>query len=79
MRRGVQEVAVKKLTRTYDEMSMKQIRKEIGILKRISFDKHIVQFYGASLADPANAMLVSTFLFCHCAAPAPCRLEHCAL
>lgn len=61
MRRGVQQVAVKRLTTVTDPMLLNTIRKEISILQRVSFDRNVVQFYGAWLKDAAHAMLVMEF------------------
>jgi serine/threonine protein kinase len=48
LRDGVQDVAVKVLQHT-DEAMLKQFQSEIKLLRRISFDRNIVQFYGACL------------------------------
>jgi hypothetical protein len=39
------------------------MRKEIAILKRVSYDPHIVQFYGACTTEPA--MLVMEYMEVH--------------
>ncbi len=39
---------------------MKLLRKEIAILKKVSYDVNIVQFYGACSAEPA--MLVMEYM-----------------
>lgn len=44
-----------------DPMLLNTIRKEISILQRVSFDRNVVQFYGAWLKDAAHAMLVMEF------------------
>ena len=43
LRRGVQQVAVKRLTAVKDPMLLNTIRKEISILQRVSFDRNVVQ------------------------------------
>ena len=63
MRRGVQEVAVKKLRCTMPADTWLQLlAKEIYVLKKISYDRNIVQFYGACLQDQASAMLVMEYM-----------------
>ena len=50
IRRGTTEVAVKQLNvHLVSEQVLHQMRKEIGILRKVSFDPNIVQFYGACL------------------------------
>jgi hypothetical protein len=58
LRRGVHEVAVKQLGNLKDPQLIRQFRKEIAILGRVSFQPNIVNFYGACLRNPANIMLV---------------------
>ncbi len=58
MRRGVHEVAVKQLGNLKDPQLIRQFRKEIAILGRVSFQPNIVNFYGACLRNPDNIMLV---------------------
>ena len=71
MRRGVQEVAVKKMVRTTAAAAgvwLRVLVKEIDILKQVSFDRNIVQYYGACLQDQASAMLVMEYMevrICH--------------
>ncbi|KAK9830253.1 hypothetical protein WJX72_010587 [[Myrmecia] bisecta] len=60
VRSGVQDVAVKVLTRA-DENQLRQFSKEISILKSLSFDRNIVQFYGACLQD-SKPMLVLEYM-----------------
>ncbi|KAK9804823.1 hypothetical protein WJX72_007321 [[Myrmecia] bisecta] len=48
LRGGMQDVAIKMLTHAGD-VQIQQFRKEISILKKLSFDRNIVQFYGACL------------------------------
>ncbi|KAK9811452.1 hypothetical protein WJX72_004105 [[Myrmecia] bisecta] len=60
LRGGVQDVAVKMLTRVDDEQ-LAQFRKEISILKSLSFDRNIVQFYGACLQE-GRPMLVLEYM-----------------
>ena len=43
-----------------DKHTLYQLRKEIAILKKVSYDANIVQFYGASTTEPA--MLVMEFM-----------------
>jgi len=58
LRRGVHEVAIKQLGNLNDPQLIRQFRKEITILGRVSFQPNIVNFYGACLRDPANIMLI---------------------
>lgn len=58
LRRGVHEVAVKQLGNLKDPQLIRQFRKEIAILGRVSFQPNIVNFYGACLRNPNNIMLV---------------------
>lgn len=51
-------MAVKQLTCFADEMLLSALQKEISILKRVSFNRNIVQFYGFCLEVEAP-MLVS--------------------
>lgn len=60
LRQGVQPVAVKKITQA-DEWQMTQFIKEINLMEKLSFDRNIVQFYGAVLSAPAP-MLVLEFM-----------------
>ena len=63
LRRGVQEVAVKKLVCTIDaDAQLRLLRKEINVLEKVSFDRNIVQYYGACLQDQATAMLVMEYM-----------------
>ena len=43
-----------------DATTLQLMRKEITILKHVSFDPHIVQFYGACTTEPA--MLVMEYM-----------------
>ena len=48
LRHGTTEVAVKFVPcLVADAQKLHQLRREIAIAKRVSYDKHIVQFYGA--------------------------------
>lgn len=58
LRRGVHEVAIKRLGNLSDPQLIRQFRKEIAILGRVSFQPNIVNFYGACLKDPTNIMLI---------------------
>ncbi|KAK9829623.1 hypothetical protein WJX72_006940 [[Myrmecia] bisecta] len=60
LRSGVQDVAVKTLTRA-DSHQLQQFRKEISILKSLSFDRNIVQFYGACVQG-GKPMLVLEYM-----------------
>ncbi|KAL3148068.1 hypothetical protein ABBQ38_014354 [Trebouxia sp. C0009 RCD-2024] len=60
LRQGVQPVAVKQITQA-DEWQMTQFIKEINLMEKLSFDRNIVQFYGAVLSAPAP-MLVLEFM-----------------
>jgi hypothetical protein len=62
IRRGVQEVAVKKLRpATDDDLWFSHLDREIAILSAVSFDRNIVQYYGACLEEEDVAMLVMEF------------------
>ena len=43
-----------------DKHTLYQLRKEIAILKKVSYDANIVQFYGACTTSPA--MLVMEYM-----------------
>lgn len=58
LRRGVHEVAIKQVGNLSDPQLIRQFRKEIAILGRVSFQPNIVNFYGACLRDPTNIMLI---------------------
>ena len=63
LRRGVQEVAVKKLSCDCDEdLWLRLLVKESDVLWRVSHDRNVVQFYGACLQSQASAMLVMEFM-----------------
>ena len=63
LRRGVQEVAVKKLhCSTEGDAWLRLLAKEVFVLKKVSYDRNIVQFYGACLQDQASAMLVMEYM-----------------
>ena len=63
LRRGVQEVAVKKLaSHLAGDVWMDILVKEINVLKMVSFDRNVVQYYGACLQDQASAMLVMEYM-----------------
>lgn len=57
LRGGVQEVAVKLLL-SRGEDQLLAFEKEIGILKSISYDRNIVQFYGACMMGAEPMLLV---------------------
>lgn len=57
-RRGVHEVAIKQIFNLSDPQLIRQFKKEIEILGRVSFQPNIVRFYGACLRDPTNIMLI---------------------
>ena len=42
-------MAVKKFNFRADEMTLKAIHREIAILRKVSYDGNVVQFYGACL------------------------------
>ena len=60
LRRGITVVAVKKFNYTVDEITLKAIRREIAILRKVSYDGNVVQFYGACLS--ATAMLCMEYM-----------------
>ncbi len=72
LRRGVHEVAIKQLGNLSDPQLIRQFRKEIAILGRVSFQPNIVNFYGACLRDPANIMLIME-LMAGALPPPPCN------
>jgi len=43
--------------------AMGRLRREVTILQHVSYDKNVVQFYGASLEHAADAMLVMECAF----------------
>ena len=48
LRHGTGEVAVKHIPCIVDDpQKLQQLRREIAIMQCISYDKHVVQFYGA--------------------------------
>lgn len=57
LRQGVQPVAVKKITQA-DDWQMTQFIKEINLMEKLSFDRNIVQFYGAVLSAPAPMLVL---------------------
>ena len=60
-RLGTTDVAVKLLN--FDvtgEAGAHQMHKEIAILRKVSYDRNVVQFFGACFADPA--MLVMEYM-----------------
>ena len=57
VRSGVQDVAVKMLSYS-NELQLQQFCLEIRLLKSLSFDRNVVQFYGACLRDD-HPMMVS--------------------
>ncbi|KAK9805532.1 hypothetical protein WJX72_003632 [[Myrmecia] bisecta] len=61
LRRGHDDVAVKVLTHV-DDRQLRHFRKEISILKSLSFHQNIVQFYGACLVEAGKPMLVLEYL-----------------
>ncbi|KAK9805505.1 hypothetical protein WJX72_001765 [[Myrmecia] bisecta] len=60
VRGGIHDVAVKILTHA-DAEQLQQFRKEISILKSLSFNRNIVQFYGACL-QAGKPMLVLEYM-----------------
>ena len=56
LRSGVQDVAIKVLTYS-EELEMQQFWVEINLLKSLSYDHNIVQFYGC-VVDTVNPVLV---------------------
>ena len=63
LRHGFQEVAVKKLTpSTAEDMWFRLLSKEIDVLKKVSVDRNVVQFYGACLQSQASAMLIMEYM-----------------
>ena len=63
MRRGVQAVAVKKFKcTTSPDAWLRLLVKEANLLKEVSYDRNIVQFYGACLEDQESAMLVMEYM-----------------
>ena len=76
LRRGVQAVAVKKLNcTTSPDAWLRLLVKEVNVLKEVSYDRNIVQFYGACLEDQATAMLVMEYMavrFWHLPVPRSC-------
>mmetsp|Transcript_12482 Transcript_12482/g.37497 ORF Transcript_12482/g.37497 Transcript_12482/m.37497 type:complete len:888 (-) Transcript_12482:561-3224(-) len=58
---GTQEVAVKVIDREgHDSSWLGLLRREVAMLRRISFDRNIVQFYGACL-EGDHAMLIMEY------------------
>ena len=52
IRHGTSEVAVKHMDcLVEDPQKLHQMRREIAIMKKVSFDANIVQFYGACTVD----------------------------
>ena len=52
IRNGTTEVAVKHMDCLVDDpQKLHQMRREIAIMKKISFDANVVQFYGACTSD----------------------------
>lgn len=61
--RGHHEVAIKQLTSFADDMLLSALEKEIGILKRVSFNRNIVQFYGFCLEVEAPMLVRDSQMF----------------
>ena len=62
LRHGTLEVAVKHIPCIVDDpQKLHQLRREIAIMQRISYDKHIVQFYGACMTG-AGAWLCMEYM-----------------
>lgn len=61
MRYGMTAVAVKRFDFIFDDMALKTIHREIAILRKVSFDGNIVQFYGACVTD-TSAMLCMEYM-----------------
>ena len=59
IRHGTSEVAVKRLDCLVDDaQKLQQMQREVAIMKKVSFDANIVQFYGAcTTADGAWLMM----------------------
>ena len=62
------------LAQVGDKHTLYQLRKEIAILKKVSYDANIVQFYGASTTEPA--MLVMEFMEVTSSSPSPDTSSH---
>ena len=63
LRHGVHEVAVKKLVvDTGADTWLRQLAQESAMLKKVSHNRNIVQFYGACLVDQASSMLVMEYM-----------------
>lgn len=62
LRHGTSEVAVKHMDCLVDDpQKLAQMRREIAIMKKISFDANIVQFYGAC-TDDTGAWLMMEYM-----------------
>eukprot|EP00884_Botryococcus_braunii_P012256 jgi/Botrbrau1/21030/Bobra.0144s0042.1 len=57
LRCGVQDVAVKIMVKI-SPADLRQFHKEVAILKNLSFDKNIVQFYGACVGGPCPLLIL---------------------
>ena len=62
LRHGVQEVAIKKMLMEISEQSLRSLKKEINVLQLVSYDRNVVQYYGACLQDQASPMLVMEYM-----------------
>ncbi|KAL0051196.1 hypothetical protein WJX82_003584 [Trebouxia sp. C0006] len=60
IRNGVQEVAIKILAAA-DDQQLHAFKKEIAVLRSLSYDRNLVQFYGACL-EREHAMLVLEYM-----------------
>ena len=62
IRHGTSEVAVKHMDCLVDDpQKLHQMRREIAIMKKISYDANIVQFYGACTTD-SGAWLMMEYM-----------------
>ena len=63
IRRGVQEVAVKRPAPGRATNAVcRALADEIRLLESVSFDRNIVQYYGSCLADPGAPILVMEYM-----------------
>lgn len=62
LRRGIQDVAIKKLSCDGTDHWLKQLEKETAVLERVSYDRNIVQYYGACFQNQSSAMLVMEYM-----------------
>ena len=68
LRQGTTTVAVKVLNcKAMNDQVMHQMQRETAILRKVSHDSHVVQYYGACLPSPSalgddRAMLVMEYM-----------------